>query len=144
MKKKMQQRNVFISEKWDFPNPCTRENMDNNITKFVHPYDTSKFLMCGEMGKLYIVQCPQREVRSFLVGFLLHCLSFLSYCNVLKLLFQMENQLHVLRCPKFRRVREDMKIRHLVQSIKIGLSEYIFIICFAVYFLSNFLFFFFL
>lgn len=49
-------------EKWDFPNPCTRENMDNNITKFVHPYDTSKFLMCGEMGKLYIVQCPQREI----------------------------------------------------------------------------------
>ena len=51
-----------FTEKWDFPNPCTRKNLDMNITKFVHPYDTSKFLMCGEMGKLYIVQCPQREV----------------------------------------------------------------------------------
>ncbi|KAL4219267.1 serine-type endopeptidase [Mactra antiquata] len=50
------------SEQWNFPNPCTPQNIDLNITKFVHPFDKTKFLMCGQLGKLYVVQCPQFEV----------------------------------------------------------------------------------
>lgn len=49
-------------EQWNFPNPCTQYNIDQNITKFVHPFDKTKFLMCGQLGKLYVVQCPQHEV----------------------------------------------------------------------------------
>ncbi|XP_060593229.1 uncharacterized PE-PGRS family protein PE_PGRS54-like isoform X2 [Ruditapes philippinarum] len=49
-------------EQWNFQNPCTQNNIDMNITKFAHPFDKSKFLMCGQMGKLYVVQCPQYEV----------------------------------------------------------------------------------
>ncbi|XP_045196979.2 uncharacterized transmembrane protein DDB_G0289901-like isoform X2 [Mercenaria mercenaria] len=49
-------------EQWNFPNPCTQNNIDMNVTKFVHPFDKTKFLMCGQLGKLYIVQCPQYEL----------------------------------------------------------------------------------
>ncbi|XP_052790358.1 uncharacterized protein LOC128224524 isoform X2 [Mya arenaria] len=49
-------------EQWNFPNPCTPDNIARNITKFVHPFDSSKFLMCGDLGKLYVVQCPRYEL----------------------------------------------------------------------------------
>lgn len=48
-------------EQWNFPNPCSPENIAMNTTKFEHPFDKTKFLMCGDEGKLYVVQCPQFE-----------------------------------------------------------------------------------
>ncbi|KAH3791162.1 hypothetical protein DPMN_144642 [Dreissena polymorpha] len=49
-------------EQWNFANPCTEANIARNITKFVHPFDATKFLMCGDLGKLYVVQCPRFEL----------------------------------------------------------------------------------
>ncbi|KAL3871109.1 hypothetical protein ACJMK2_039128 [Sinanodonta woodiana] len=55
-------------ENWNFPNPCTPENIRAGLTRFPHPYEKNKFLMCDLSGKLYIVICPPGEV-------------FLSDCN---------------------------------------------------------------
>lgn len=51
----------FYIEKWNFPNPCTKENLEKGVLKFPHPTDVTKYLMCDLSGKLYIVQCPQFE-----------------------------------------------------------------------------------
>ncbi|XP_062597477.1 uncharacterized protein LOC134258895 [Saccostrea cucullata] len=48
-------------EKWNFPNPCTPENIAEGLLQFAHPTDSTKYLMCNQIGKLYIVQCPQYE-----------------------------------------------------------------------------------
>lgn len=53
---------IFIYiEKWNFPNPCTKDNLEKGVLKFPHPTDVTKYLMCDLSGKLYIVQCPQYE-----------------------------------------------------------------------------------
>ncbi|XP_052790081.1 UPF0462 protein C4orf33 homolog [Mya arenaria] len=44
-------------ETWDFKNPCTTGNDPNRLTYFQHPYNPKKFLMCDELGKVYVVQC---------------------------------------------------------------------------------------
>ncbi|KAH3785095.1 uncharacterized protein LOC127840958 isoform X2 [Dreissena polymorpha] len=50
------------TEKWNFPNPCTSANLAAGLTKFPHPYQSNKFLMCDLSGKLYVVICPQGEL----------------------------------------------------------------------------------
>ena len=50
-----------MPEKWNFPNPCTRENLEKELLRFPHPTDVTKYLLCDLSGKLYIVQCPQFE-----------------------------------------------------------------------------------
>ncbi|WAR30450.1 CD033-like protein [Mya arenaria] len=46
-----------VTETWDFKNPCTTGNDPNRLTYFQHPYNPKKFLMCDELGKVYVVQC---------------------------------------------------------------------------------------
>ncbi|XP_052788956.1 uncharacterized protein LOC128223687 [Mya arenaria] len=50
------------TEKWNFNSPCTNANILAGITKFPHPYNNNKFLMCDLSGKMYIVICPPREL----------------------------------------------------------------------------------
>ncbi|XP_064616192.1 uncharacterized protein LOC135480311 [Liolophura sinensis] len=47
---------------WEFPNPCTRENLLNGQMKFPHPDHPDRFLMCDFVGKVYIVLCPNDHV----------------------------------------------------------------------------------
>jgi hypothetical protein len=53
---------LFTLEDWNFPNPCSRDNLLSHNLRHPYPNNNQKFLMCDLSGNMYAVNCPENMI----------------------------------------------------------------------------------